>query len=493
MRKFYVISIFTLAIFASLFSGCEKESKVIYNFSVVSQYGCGFHAHDFDIQYSVGGSSIKDLDVSATADDAWVTNIDSSAPNLLRISVAENDGEQRSTIIRLNAPGMHEARITITQMAAPKSGTSHTLIFYFFGTSLSRYFDYNIDDASIAISNGSLGDGGRVLFLRQEDKTTGYIGELYLNEINGECEERRIADVIIDATRPLEETVAENIAFMAEMAPADSYGMVLAGHGQGWITREALNSGSSIFSIGQDPWMPNLGAEITRAFGENNVRVDIQQLATAIEHSNVDFDYLLFDACFMSNIESLYDLRHSADYIIASPCEIMGRGFPYHRTLPHLFAGNDLTTNMCNAAESYYIYYRDEYVGSSRCGSVAVVDCAEIEALAAATKDVVATAHEEYDSSTLQFYEGHSRHTFFDFGAWCKLVATDNDALARFEEQLARTVITKYTLPSFYSALGHSGTYPIDEEQYTGITTSAPCDTYPEYWRNTSWHGAVWE
>ena len=133
MRKFYVITIFTLAIFASLFSGCEKESKVIYNFSVVSQYGCGFHAHDFDIQYSVGGSSIKDLDVSATADDAWVTNIDSSAPNLLRISVAENDGEQRSTIIRLNAPGMHEARITITQMAAPKSGVSHTLIFYFFG------------------------------------------------------------------------------------------------------------------------------------------------------------------------------------------------------------------------------------------------------------------------------------------------------------------------------------------------------------------------
>lgn len=493
MRNFYYISIFSVLTVACMLLGCEKEPKVIYNFSVTTQYGCGFHAHTFDIQYSVSGSSTKDLDISATADDAWITNIDYSAPNLLRISVAENDGEQRSTIIRLNAPGIHEAHITITQMAAPMSGSSHTLMFYFFGTSLSRYFGYNIDDASTAISNGALGRGGRVLFLRQEDKTSGYIGELYRNDIDGECVERRIADIVIDATRPLEESIAENIAFMAELAPADSYGMVLAGHGQGWITCEALDSGSSIFSVGKDPWMPNIGAEMTRAFGENNVRVDIEQIATAIERSNVDFDYLLFDACFMSNIESLYDLRHSADYIIASPCEIMGRGFPYHRTLPHLFAGNDLVTNMCNAAESYNTYYREEYVGSSRCGSVAVIDCSEIEALAAATKDVVATAREEYDTSTLQFYEGHSRHTFFDFGAWCRLVATDGDALARFEEQMARTVITKYTLPSFYSALGHSGTYPIDEERYTGITTSAPCDTYPEYWRNTSWHGAVWE
>lgn len=493
MRKSHFTLIFISLAIIALLSGCKKETTIIYNFSINPQYGCGFHAQTIDVKYNISGSSTDNLSITATANESWISDIDCSTPKLLRISVEENHGEQRSATITLNAPNVREVSFTITQMAAPREGASHTLMFYFFGTSLSRYFSYNIEDASTAISNGALGDGGRVIFLRQQDKTSGYIGELYYNTIDGICVERRISDIIIDSTRPMEEVIADNIALMAELAPADSYGMVMAGHGHGWITCEALNSSSSIFSVGSDPWMPNIGAEITRAFGENNVKVDIRQIATAIDSSNVDFDYLLFDACFMSNIETLYDLRNSADYIIASPCEIMRRGFPYHRTLPHLFAGNDLSTNMCNAAESYYVYYRDEYVGSSRCGSIAVIDCAELEPLAEATKQVVATALEEYDVSNLQFYEGHSRHTFFDFGAWCRLVATNSEALINFEEQMARTVIAKFTLPSFYSALGSSGTYPIDEEQYTGVTTSAPCETYPDDWRKTSWYGRVWE
>jgi hypothetical protein len=85
-------------------------------------------------------------------------------------------------------------------------------------------------------------------------------------------------------------------------------------------------------------WQPAIGAEVTRAFGESNVQVNPAELAEGIAKSNVKLDYILFDACFMSNIEAIYDLRNAANYIIASPCEIMGRGFPYHRTLPYLFA-----------------------------------------------------------------------------------------------------------------------------------------------------------
>jgi hypothetical protein len=45
----------------------------------------------------------------------------------------------------------------------------------------------------------------------------------------------------------------------------------------------------------------------------------------------------------------------------------MGRGFPYERTLPHLFTDNGNTTDYVKAAESYYKYYRDEYNNSLRC------------------------------------------------------------------------------------------------------------------------------
>ena len=66
--------------------------------------------------------------------------------------------------------------------------------------------------------------------------------------------------------------------------------------------------------------------------------MDISELAAAIDGSGVRFDYLLFDACFMSSVEALYDLRRAADYIVASPCEVMAHGFPYDTVIPSLFA-----------------------------------------------------------------------------------------------------------------------------------------------------------
>ena len=190
----------------------------------------------------------------------------------------------------------------------------------------------------------------------------------------------------------------------------------------------------------------------------------------------------------MSNIEAVYDLRNSAKYIIASPCEIMGKGFPYHRTLPHLFGES---YNLRSAAESYYLFYRDEYNSSARCGSVALYDCAEVEALAEATKLVMQSANLDIDTSTLQTYEGQAVHHFYDFGEWVRSVATDPEALKAFDEQLNRTVIAKFTLPTFYSAYGSYGTYDINEEVYSGVTTSAPSEAYPVEWKESNWYKAT--
>ena len=281
---------------------------------------------------------------------------------------------------------------------------------------------------------------------------------------------------------------------MTTLLPAKRYGMVLAGHGQAWITREVLNGASGISTFGcyTPLFTPAAGAEVTRAFGESNVQVNPAELAEGINNSIADIDYLLFDACFMSNIEFIYELRNSANYIIASPCEIMGKGFPYERTLPHLFKDDGNTTDYAAAAESYYLYYRDEYKSDSRCGSIAVYDCSEIEALRDATKEVVKSAKSEYDSSLLQTYEGQSDHYFYDFGEWVNTVATDNTALERFNNQLSNAVIAKYTLDSFYSAYGSYGTYPIKTEVYSGVTTSAPSEVLESYWIETEWYKSVW-
>ena len=90
-------------------------------------------------------------------------------------------------------------------------------------------------------------------------------------------------------------------------------------------------------------------------------------------------------------------------------------------------------------------------------------------------------------------YEGQDPHHFYDFGEWAGIVATDSKALDNFNTALQECVIAKYTLPEFYSAYGSYGTYPINEEVYSGVTTSAPSTAFPNGWMQTNWYKEVFE
>ena len=489
MRQLFTLAMTFLAI--TLLSSCnDKNHNTLYAIQVEKNYGCTYDPQTIEIEYQLMGEPTM---VSATTSADWILNIDTATEGKITLDVAANESVERSTTLTISAAGHVTAKVKITQIGVPQQA-SHTLMFYFFGTSLSRYFKTNIDDAKAAIMEGALGSNNRVIYLLQTGKSTAHVVEICYLPGSNECIERDLETIKLDATLITTDDIAANIAKMAEYAPADRYGIVMAGHGQGWIPREVLNGsgGISSFSVTPDVWLPAAGAEVTRALGENNVQVNPSEIAEAIDKSGVELDYILFDACFMSNIEAAYDLREAANYIIASPCEIMGKGFPYHRTLSHLFADNGNTTDYVRAAETYYIFYRDEYTSSSRCGSIAVYDCAEIKALAETTKRVIASAKEEYSKSKLQTYEGQSKHQFYDFGQWVNVVATDESALAAFNAQLENTVIAKFSLPSFYSAYGSYGTYPIDLDIYSGVTTSAPSEAYPNAWRKTNWYNYVW-
>jgi hypothetical protein len=369
-------------------------------------------------------------------------------------------------------------------------------MFVFMGTSLNRFFNTNLEDVEKAINTGILGDSNRILFFRQDTPQRGHISELCYDPTTKSCNERRVEDnITLPSTQLTPDILASYINTMIAEAPAQRYGIVLAGHGTAWVTRDAIReeNGASTFSTSTSGvWEPAIGAEVTRAYGEEpNVHLNISELADAIDQLDANIDYILFDACFMSNIETIYDLRNSANYIIASPCEIMGRGFPYERTLPHLFTDNGNTTDYVKAAESYYKYYRDEYSNNLRCGSIAVIDCHEVERLADITSRTINWG-KFYKRDDLQTYEGQKPHFFFDFGHWGNILALDSQVQEEFNQQLAKCVIAKYTLPTFYSAYGTYGTYPIDESVYSGVTTSAPTESAYYYdWIKSNWHNHI--
>lgn len=485
---------FTILTTLILLVACRPDSTPSMPIIIDDLQLCSYDAQTIEINYNIADS--QQITLNATADKEWVEAIDNSTPRKLRVSIAQNNDATREATITLTASGYAPLKVRLIQYSAPPAIATHTLMFYFFGTSLNNYFKTNLEDAQKAIATGILGSKSRVVFFRHRSKSEAYIGEICFDVESKTCTERIIEDgIIIEGGQLTPEAISRYIDKMATAAPAERYGIVLAGHGQGWIPREALNGGNDIFALsyGSHIWQPAAGAEVTRAFGEGFVQVNTAEIAEGIEGAAIEIDYILFDACFMSNIEAVYDLRNAANYIIASPCEIMGRGFPYERTLPYLFENEGTTTDYMKAAESYYKYYRDEYYSSSRCGSIAVYECAEIEALAEATAEVVKSATQSYDKTLLQTYEGKDPHYFYDFGQWANAIATDLDALATFNAQLEKTVIAKYTLDSFYSAYGKYGTYPIDVDAYSGVTTLAPGTVFTSYWRDSNWYKAVWK
>mgnify|MGYP000308497367 CR=1 FL=1 len=155
------------------------------------------------------------------------------------------------------------------------------------------------------------------------------------------------------------------------------------------------------------------GALLTRSFGDTGRSIDITNFAAAVKAQNYRPDYLLFDACFMANIETLYDLRECTDYVIAAPCEIMAQGFPYERAMPWFFTDGGKEYNLTKVCEAFWNFYMNDATTKSGCISLAVM--AEMEGMKEIMRHINAAPQKTY-AEELQSYEGMSSHIFYDLG-----------------------------------------------------------------------------
>lgn len=371
-----------------------------------------------------------------------------------------------------------------------ESPPTQTLIFYFAGTDLTFYYHRNISAIKEALRQDIKGNSRVMLFFQQGEKNSAEIIELVYN--NGLCEEQKIT------THDLPEKMdAESLSFFLKEimrhAPADSYSLIIGSHGLGWIPMGASPDGTAVAglygSYREDGFWQQTGDIKTRFIGEEKNpqnAFEIPTLAQAIAKTGVQFEYILFDACFMANVESAYDLRNSAKYIVGSVCEIMGAGFPYNTVLPYMLKNRGTGYDLDGMCQAFNTFYRNNYGYS---GSISIIDCAELEGLATAMKSVNQGPKREYDIATLQFYEGQRRHVFFDLGHYVDTMCDDEYIKDAFFDQLNRTVTKKYTLDKYYSAYGVSGYYQINA--YSGLNTSAPAEVYTNDYKQTSWYKAT--
>ena len=280
--------------------------------------------------------------------------------------------------------------------------------------------------------------------------------------------------------------VQRMLADVEALAPAQHYGIIVGCHGKAWVpaNQGALSYSARMSKELEDLWTPAPGALTTRSFGDTGRSIDITDFAAAVKAQNYRTDYLLFDACFMANIETLYDLRECTDYVIAAPCEIMGQGFPYDRAMPWFFTDGGKGRDLTKVCEAFWNFYMNDATTQSGCISLAVMS--EMEGMKEVMRRINAAPKKSY-AEELQSYEGMSSHIFYDLGHWVELACGDAKLKEDFKAQLDKAFpkAARLSTPGFYSAY-NGRMNPV--AYYSGVSFSEPSDKYVEENKQTSWY-----
>lgn len=138
---------------------------------------------------------------------------------------------------------------------------------------------------------------------------------------------------------------------------------------------------------------------------------------------------------------------------------------------------------ICDGFYSFYSTY------STPCGTIAVTDCSELDNLATIMKEI--NHRYTFDpslTSSLQRLDGYYPVIFFDYGDYVSKLCPDETLVARFNEQLNRTVPFKRNTEYFYSM--SRGEVKINT--FSGITISDPSThSLASKKEETAWYAAT--
>lgn len=219
-----------------------------------------------------------------------------------------------------------------------------------------------------AIAGGALDKGGRLLVYRNGADGTNTLFELTSN--GRETVHRDYGELAAGTS-----VTAEHMSRVIDDARAiggatTPMAMVFWSHGTGWMDDSPIAAGApQLFSFGNDA----------------RRKMHLSQLAKALKGKNLEWIY--FDCCHMATIEVLYELRHCARRFVGSATELPIDGMPYDLNLPLFFAEGEV--DLIGAARNTYEHYApDAYSFCTMC----VVESDRLDALAAATREVLAAA-----------------------------------------------------------------------------------------------------
>lgn len=332
-----------------------------------------------------------------------------------------------------------------------KKGLNNTRVLVFFSNNAnnSTLFDLTYNDVTKEVS-------------RTPIKT--YEGSAY-NSANG------FADILNE--------VRQN-------AEALNYALIIGGHGCGWScaddwinypnqaksfnTQQTLSYDTPFSGIqfGTDPDNPT-----TRFFGsvdrkENSI--DLSTLVEGIKQSGIKMQYILFDVCYMSNIETAYELKDVTNYLVATSSEIMAKGIPYRSMWSYL---NGTTPNYSSLVNGIVNFYKNS--NFPYC-NMAAIDCRQLDELANVMKEI----NQKYTLDTtipldsIQPLDGFLPHLTYDMAVYVDSLRPNGYLKEQFSNQLKKTVKAAAHTDCAYTALRQYPEVTIKIKNYCGLSISDP-------------------
>ena len=347
-------------------------------------------------------------------------------------------------------------------------------------TGLLGYLQNNIDSISDGIIDRKGLNNSRVLVFLSDKYNHSTLYDLQYNATTKSVDRVPLKEYE-GASYASAEGIADILNEVKTQANALNYALIVGVHGCGWtyasdwsrypyyarpsVTRPRDNNFSGI-QFGPDPNVP-----LTRFFGSVSLAenaMDISTLAEGIRESGLKMQYILFDACYMSNIETAYELKDVTNYMIASGSEIMAAGLPYRSMWSYL---NSATPNYSSIVSTSVNFYKNS---SAPFCNLAAIDCRQVEKLAGVMKDINA----EYQLSasvsldSIQHLDGFRPNLFYDLETYVDSLHPSGYLLDQFKSQLKLTIKASDHTDEAYTCIYSSDSFKI--KNYCGITSSDP-------------------
>ena len=347
-------------------------------------------------------------------------------------------------------------------------------------TGLLGYLQNNIDSICDGIIDRKGLNNSRVLVFLSDKYNHSTLYDLQYNATTKSVDRVPLKEYE-GASYASAEGIADIMNEVKTKASALNYALIVGVHGCGWtyasdwsrypyyarpsVTRPRDNNFSGI-QFGPDP-----NAPLTRFFGSVSLAenaMDISTLAEGIRESGLKMQYILFDACYMSNIETAYELKDVTNYMIASGSEIMAAGLPYRSMWSYL---NSPTPNYSSIVSTSVNFYKNS---SAPFCNLAAIDCRQVEKLASVMKDI--NAENQLQASvnldSIQHLDGFRPNLFYDLETYVDSLRPSGYLLDQFKSQLKLTIKASDHTDEAYTCIYSSDSFKI--KNYCGITISDP-------------------